>query len=130
MICGRPGWGGLHFYSKMILMPWVYFIGLAVAGYICISIFAQLVGPSSTSFWSAVVSTFKPLPFGVVMLGNALLGGALYYGFLSTNAAVPIAISIGVITSVAYSVSFLGVTITTTKLVGITMIIIGIYLLR
>lgn len=111
-------------------MHWIYFIGLAVAGYVCISIFAQLVGPSSTSFWSAVLSTFKPLPFGIVMLGNALLGGALYYGFLSTSAAVPIAIAIGVMTSFIYSVSFLGVGITSAKIAGIGFIIIGIYLLR
>ena len=111
-------------------MHWLYFVFLSILGYICISIFGRLVGPSSTSFVNAVLSTFKPLPLVVVMLGNAALGGALYFGFLATQSAIPIAISIGVVTSFVFSVTVVGAQITAVKLLGVTLIIIGIYLLR
>ncbi len=111
-------------------MTWIYFIGLSIIGYIGISIFGRLVGPESTSFTNALISTFKPLPLGVVLVANALLGGALYFGFLTTQLAIPIAISVGVLTSFVFSVAFLGAQVTLIKIVGLLFIIIGIYLLR
>ena len=112
------------------MISWAYFIGLFILGYIGISVFGRLVGPESTSLVNAVLSTFKPVPLAVVLIANALLGGALYLGFLNTQLAIPIAISIGVVTSFVFSVFFLGAKITTVKIVGLLFILIGIYLLR
>lgn len=112
------------------MVNWMLFILLATTGYVCISIFGRLVGPESTSFLKAVMTTFKPLPLSVVMIGNMLLGGALYYGFLSTSFAITIAIAIGVVTSFVYSSIVFGITITLIKVIGVLMILIGIYLLR
>ena len=112
------------------MLNWIFFVVLSVIGYVCISIFGRLVGPDSTSFVSAVTSAFKPVPLAVVMLGNALLGGALYYGFLSTSFAIPVAISVGVVTSVVYSSFALGLSFTLTKCIGVLFIIVGIYLLK
>lgn len=110
-------------------MNWIYFLGLAIAGYVGIAIYNRAVG-SADSFLDAIYTAFQPVPFTVMVAANIILGVAVYYGFLATSSAIPVLISAGVIVTFAYSVVAAGVTMTFTKLLGIALIIAGIYLLQ
>ncbi len=112
------------------MMSWVYFIGIAIVGYVGIAIFNRMVGGDAASFIEAVKNTFTPVPFVVMVVSNVLLGGAVYYGFLSTQSAIPIMISIGVMVAFVYSVVFLGIEVTALKILGLLFIMLGIYLLQ
>lgn len=111
-------------------MHWIYFIGLAVVGYIGIAFFNRMVGGETQSFYEAITVAFRPLPLIVMIAANVILGGAVYFGFLATSSAIPIMLSVGVVVTFLYSVLLFGVGVTITKLFGIGLIILGIYLLR
>ncbi len=110
------------------MLSWAAYVVCVIVGYIGISVFAQL-SSGAVSPVSAFFSAMRPLPLLVATLGNMFFGLGLYYGFGLTRFALPIAISLGVITSFVYSVVLLGATITFTKIVGAFVILIGIVLM-
>jgi multidrug transporter EmrE-like cation transporter len=55
---------------------------------------------------------------------------AVFSGFGWTKFAVPAAIALGVITSFVYSAVFLGGAVSLVRILGIVLILAGIYLLR
>ncbi len=112
------------------MLVWVKFIALATAGYIGIAIFNRLVGGDTISVFDAMKTALKPLPLTVMIVANVTLAGAVYFGFLATNSAVPVMLSLGVLVTFVYSVLTLGVAVTLAKLLGVALIIAGIYLLR
>ena len=107
-------------------VQWILFAVLTIIAYGGISWFAQLSGGSSTSALGAFFSAIKPFPLFVVTVANMFFGLALYYGFSVTRFAIPAAISLGVITSFAFSAIVLGAPVTLTKLVGAGIVIVGV----
>ncbi len=112
-----------------MVMHWVLFVVTVILAYTGISWFAQLSGGSSQTAVSAFVSALHPMPLVIVTVANMFFGLGLYYGFGLTRYAIPIAISLGVITSFLYSVAILGATVTGTKIIGVLVIIIGVIIL-
>jgi hypothetical protein len=112
-----------------MILQWVLFCVTIFVAYIGISLFAQLSGASSTGALQAFLSTLRPIPLIVVTIANMFFGLGLYYGFSLTRFAIPIAISIGVMTSFVYSLIFLGAHVTAYKIGGLILILLGVVLL-
>ena len=112
------------------MLNWIYFTLLASLGYLGVSIFSQLTGANAQSYTELLKNVIKPLPLLIMVVANMFLASAVYFGFLATSTAIPIMLSIGIITSLLYSVFALGAVVTLTKIVGVAFIIIGIYLLK
>ena len=112
------------------MFNWVLFAILSILAYVCIAAFGQFGGGSATSALSAALSTFKPLPLLLLIVGNILWGVAVYFGLRNTSAAIPAAIALGVVTSFFYSTYAFGTAITLARLAGVAVILFGIYLLR
>lgn len=102
----------------------------SVLAYICISVFAQMTGGTSTSLMQAALLALRPIPILILILGNVFFAMAVFSGFGWTRFSVPAAIAVGVVTAFVYSALFLGGTVTVTKVLGILLILLGIYLLR
>ena len=111
------------------MTQWIYFILLSICGYLGVSVFSHLVG-TAPSLMDSIKGIFKPLPLLCVLVTNICLASAVYFGFLASSTAIPIMLSVGIVTSLVYSVFFLGVTITSVKLLGVLFIVVGIYLLK
>lgn len=109
---------------------WVYFVVLISVMYVGISTIGRLSGGSGESLYSSIVNLFTPLILLLVILTNVLFAAGIYYGFIVSSNALSISIAIGIITAFCYSVLLLGVTITPAKLLGLSFVLVGIYLLR
>jgi uncharacterized membrane protein len=122
--------GALSFwcYDKPML-NWLYFIGLCLIAYSLIALFGQLTTGNTQSAWHAGLSTFKPLPFVIIVLANAIWATAIYFGLKNASYALPIALSIGVLTTFVYSILFLHATFSAYKFVGAVFVVAGILLL-
>jgi multidrug transporter EmrE-like cation transporter len=107
----------------------VYFVILMVVGYAGISWFAQLSGGASHTAFEAFFSAVRPIPLLVVTIANMFFALGMYYGFTITRFAIPAAISIGALTSFAFSVLFLGAQVSVVKIAGILVVLAGVILL-
>jgi hypothetical protein len=105
------------------------FVACAAVAYVGIAFFGQLVGGAKGSALQAFLATLSPAPLLVVTVANMFFGLALYYGFAVTRFAIPATIAIGVITSFAYSVAFLGGQISLIRMLGVAIVMVGIFLL-
>ena len=112
------------------MLNWILFTVLSVLAYVCISAFGQFGGEGSTSVLGAALSTFKPLPLVLLILGNIFWSTGVYLGLRNTSDVIPIALSIGVLTSFIYSAVFLGSVVTGARILGVAVVLFGIYLLR
>lgn len=112
------------------MISWILFATISTLAYIAISLFGQLSGGSSPSALTTALSVFKPLTFITMVAGNVLWGVAVFYGLQNTTYAVTAAIALGAIVSFIYSAVILGAPITSFRILGIAVILVGIYLLR
>lgn len=112
-----------------MLTQWLGFLLAIVTAYLGISWFAQLTAEYGVTAWGAFLSAVRPLPLLIVTVANMFFGLGLYYGFGFTRFAIPAAISIGVVTSFVYSVFVLGAQVTSIKILGALMVILGVVIL-
>ena len=112
------------------MLNWFYFTVSAVLAYVSLSLFGKLSGGSATSALGSVFATFKPTAFFFLIVGNVLWAVAVFFGLRGTPYALPATIAIGIITSFFFSVVVLGTSITIYRLLGIVVILLGVYLLR
>jgi drug/metabolite transporter (DMT)-like permease len=103
---------------------------LSFITYFLLSLFGQMTGGSAHTFLESIRAVLRPLPLALLLISNLFFASALYVGFKFTPYAIPSAIAIGVIASFLYSILFLGATVTWLKIVGVILIVGGIYLLR
>lgn len=89
----------------------------------------HLTGAGAHSGLGAALSLFKPAALAVLLVANLFWAAAFYYGLKETKDALPMLIAIGVITSFVYSVAFLGDEVTALHLLGLVLVLGGIYLL-
>lgn len=113
-----------------MIIQWLIFLATTVVAYTFIATLGRLGGGEAETAWDSVKNLFTPLVFGVMVVGNLFFVVGVYYGFLVTENAIPIAVTLGVLTSFVYSIVTLGTTVTPPHLAGLGLIIIGIYLLR
>ena len=112
------------------MVYWIAFILLTAVMYICISLIGRFTGGEATSVFGSVRSLFSLPILGLVLASNVIYAISIYYGFIVTENALPISIALGVLLSFVYSLIFIGTTLTLVKVVGVTLIIVGIFLLK
>ena len=110
------------------MINWLLFVALSVVAYTLISWFGTVTG-SSDSVPETIKSVFTPLSFALLVAGNVFYGVALFYGFSVSSFALAIALAIGAITAWVYSLVVLGSVFQVSQLLGLGLIIIGIFLL-
>ncbi|HRH24700.1 MAG TPA: hypothetical protein PK109_03905 [Candidatus Paceibacterota bacterium] len=113
----------------MILSAFLFFV-LSFITYFLIALFGHLTGGAPGTFWQSLTAAFKPLPLLLILLSNLCFAAALWHGFKITAYAIPISIAIGVIASFTYSIAILHASVTPVKLLGVMLILLGIYFLR
>lgn len=112
-----------------MFVQWLLFGVTTVVAYLGISLFGQIAGGGASSPMSAFLGTLKPLPLLIITVANMFFALALYFGFAQTRFAMPIALSVGVLTSFMYSVFVLGASFSLVKAGGILLVVAGIALL-
>ncbi len=112
-----------------MILNWIYFFVLGVCAYIGISYFAQLTGGGSTTALQAAIASLKPIPILILIVANVFFALAIFFGFKNTKLAIPAVLAIGVITSSVYSVVILGASFSFMELVGVALILVGIFFL-
>ena len=112
------------------MFDWLLFALTSVVAYVFITMFGVLGGGAGTSIVSAALDTFKPIPFILLLLGNVVWGVAIYLGLRQTTDAIPIAIVIGVVVSFLYDVMFMQTAVTWMHMLGLVLVLVGIYLLK
>ena len=113
-----------------MLLNWVLFAIFGILAYICISLFGQLTGGSSTTMWQAALAAIKPVPLLVLIIGNIFFSLGLFVGFKNTPFALPAFVALGIVVSFFYSMFVLGGTVTSVKVAGLGLILLGIYFLK
>ena len=111
-------------------MYWVYFITLIAVMYVSISFFAQFTGDDSAGPVESLKRLLTPTALGLLIVTNVLFVVGIYFGFLVSANAIPISIAVGIIVSYIYSVLVLAVPLSLLHVIGIVLIMAGIYLLR
>lgn len=113
----------------MLLTGLTFFI-LSFITYTLVSLFGQLTGGSDGTFWEDILEVFKPIPLVILLVSNLFFAAALSIGFKLSPYAPSMAIAVGVIASFVYASLFLGGTVTLFRIVGVVLVLAGIYLLR
>ena len=116
--------------DKAGLLNWLLFAVTGVVAYVLLSLFGQLGGGSSNSAVGAFLAAFKPIPFVLLIIGNALWGVAVYFGLQNTKNAIPAVIALGIITSFLYSLIVFENPVTWWRLLGLGLVILGIYFIQ
>ncbi len=112
------------------MLNWAMFAITGILAYVFLSMFGHLGGGSGTSALGAVLATFKPLPFVLLVLGNTLWGVSVFFGLQNTGYAIPASIALGIITSFLYSVIVFDAPVTLIRVLGLCIVLCGIYLLK
>jgi multidrug transporter EmrE-like cation transporter len=116
--------------DKAGLLNWLLFAVTGVVAYVLLSLFGQLGGGSSNSAVGAFLAAFKPIPFVLLIIGNALWGVAVYFGLQNTKYAIPAVIALGIITSFLYSLIVFENPVTWWRLLDLGLVILGIYFIQ
>ena len=113
----------------MIATAFLFFV-LSLITYFLFAWFGHMTGGSAGTFWQDVLEVLKPVPLIVLLVGNFFFAAAISIGLKVSPYAIPMAIAIGVLSSFVYSMLFLGGTFTWVKMLGVVVILAGIYLLK
>ena|SRR3989344_2125324 len=107
----------------------LFFISGVIA-YTLISFFGQITGGGAKTIVEVVRAVLKPLPLLLLVVGNIFFAMTVFAGFKVTQFAIPAAIALGAAVSFFYSVLVLGGTVTALKVLGVVLILVGIFFLR
>ena len=114
-----------------MLLNWILFVALGSLAYVGLSLMGQLSGGAATSSLSAALNLFKnPYALLALIVGNALWAVALYWGLRETKLALPMLIATGDVVGFVYAALVFGAEVTTVRVVGLVIIMVGIYLLH
>jgi len=116
--------------DKAGLLYWFLFAATGIVSYVLLSLFGQLTGGSGNSAIGAFLAAFKPIPLVLLIIGNALWGVAVFFGLQNTKYAIPAVVSLGIITSFFYTVIVFENPVTWWRLLGLGLVILGIYFIR
>lgn len=116
--------------NKAIYMNWILTIFFTISAYNLFSLFGVRSGQHDT-FWRAALSPISNwIDFLLILFGSIGFGLATFYGARSSTFATSIVIALGVVVSYGFSVWFADGVITTTRLVGVGVILLGVCLIR
>ena len=112
------------------MINWIFAILATVVAYTLFSCFGLRTG-RATSFTHALIAPFSNvIDLGLVLAGSAGFGVATYYALKNSAYAIPIIISLGLIVSFVFSTLFADGRVTITRIVGLSIIVIGVVLIK
>ena len=111
-------------------MNWILAIIATIVSYTLFSYYGLRTGDAG-SFKDALIAPVSNLVnFGLILLGSSGFGVATYYALKSSPYAITAVISIGLIVSFVFSSLFADGKITMMKLIGLSVIILGVWLVK
>ena len=113
-----------------MILNWVLFLFLVSVAYVGITYVGHLTAHESASVTKTLLRLFKPSILLPMILATMAFNASLYYGFLATPFALSVAVSIGVIISFLYSIFMMGAGVSAPNLLGVALIIVGIFLIK
>jgi hypothetical protein len=116
--------------DKVVILNWGLFAITGITAYVLLSMFGHLGGGSGSSALGAALAAFKPIPFLLLIVGNVLWGVAVFFGLQNTRYAITATVALGVITSFLYSVIALDNAVNWVRLIGVALVLSGIYFLK
>ena len=114
----------------MIILNWVLFLFLVSFAYAGITYVGQLTAHESASVTETLIRLLKPSILFPMILATMAFNASLYYGFLATPLALSVAVSVGVIISFLYSTLIMSAGVSALKLLGLALIVVGIFLIK
>ncbi|MEM7111754.1 MAG: hypothetical protein AAF614_04930 [Chloroflexota bacterium] len=111
-------------------MNWIMMILYTIGAYALISWYSIRAGEHHT-IWQAFFSPVRNwVDFVLVISGSMVYALAIFHGIRSTAFAPSIVITLGVLVSFAFSVWFADGVITPQRLLGIFVVMCGVWLMR
>ena len=111
-------------------MNWLLALIATIICYTVLSYFALRAGGAISFRHALLLPISNPIDFALVISGNAGFGVATYYALKSSTYAITIVISIGLIVSFVFSTFFTDGRVTTLRIFGLGIIILGAWLLK
>lgn len=111
-------------------MNWLLTILLSIFAYTLYSYYGMRTASANSAISAAFEMVRSWQSFGAIFLGTIGFSLALFYGNKASAFAVTVVIAIGVIVSFAFSWKVGGIQVGMGNLVGLGLIVGGIYLLK
>lgn len=111
-------------------MNWILTVLCTIGAYALISWFSIRAGEHHT-LWQAFLSPFRHwLDLVLVLSGSMVYAMAIFFGIRSSSFAPSIVITLGVIVSFLFSVWLADGIITPRRVLGIGIVMVGVFLMR
>ena len=111
-------------------MNWFLAIIATIVSYTLFSYFGLRTGAASSFQDALLAPVSSAVNFGLILVGSAGFGVATFYALKSSPFAITAVISIGLIVSFVFSSLFADGRITITRLLGLGVIVAGVWLLK
>ena len=113
-----------------MIMNWLLTILLSIFAYTLYSYYGMRTAGATTATAAAFEMVRSWMSFGLIFMGTIGFSLALFYGSKASEFAVTVVIAIGVVVSFAFSAIVGGGLVGMGNLVGLALILGGIYLLK
>ena len=111
-------------------MNWFLAFIATVVSYTVFSYFGLRTGAASSFQHALLAPVSSVINFGLILIGSTGFGVATYYALKSSPYAITAVISIGLIVSFVFSSLFTDGRVTLTRLLGLGVIVAGVWLLK
>ena len=111
-------------------MHWILTIVATVVAYTLFSYFGVRTGSSDTLAKAAFAPVSNPIDFSLIVFGSSGFGIATYFALKTSPFAVTLVIAIGLIVSFLFSVLVVSAEATPQRLIGLVVVMAGVWLLR
>jgi drug/metabolite transporter (DMT)-like permease len=110
-------------------MNWLRFGVLGAVAYVGIALMGYLgAGPADT-VWQVIRNAYQPRVVALMLAANGLWIVAVYYGRRETDAATSMLVALGVVVIFVFYALLLGTKLTALKVLGVVLVLAGIYCL-
>ena len=111
-------------------MHWALTIAATVVCYTLFSYFGVRTAGSTTVAKAALAPVTNPIDFSLIVFGSSGFGIATFFAIKASPFAVTVVIALGLIVSFVFSVLVVSAEATPQRLVGLVIIMVGVWLLN
>ena len=111
-------------------MNWILAIVSTTVSYTLFSYYGLRTGEVASFKYALIAPVSNLLNFVLAITGSASFGVATYYALKSSPYGITLVISLGIIVSFAFSSLFVDGKITTLRVIGLGIIVLGAWLVK
>ena len=111
-------------------MNWILAIVATIVSYTLFSYYGLRTGEVASFKYALIAPVSNLINFRLVIIGSAGFGVATYYALKSSPYAITFVISVGLIVSFVFLSLFADGKITTLRIIGLGIIILGVWLIK